>query len=126
MKKNSLIIVLLLGVFYTNGYTQNNKGKMNDEARVAMTAYVSRDVNFSIAAQKKIQNVMNQMLTKNGMAGTKNNRFILTTNIEVVNENVLNATEALYQYTLNVNFYIGDGIDGVLFTEVTKTVTGVG
>lgn len=112
--------------FPITSYAQNQKGKMDDEARVAMTAYIPNDVNFSTAAQKKIKNLMNQMLVKNGIAGTKNNRFIITANIETVSENILNTTVTMYEYTLNVNFYIGDGIDGVLFSDITKTVNGVG
>lgn len=107
-------------------FAQNNNGKLDDEGRVSMTAYLPQDVNFSTMAQKKLMNVMNQMLTKNGIAGTRNQRFILTSNIEVASENILNTTTTMYEYTLNVNFYIGDGVDGILFSNISKTVTGVG
>lgn len=126
MKRSIILIVLVISAINTLTYAQNNRSKMDDEARVAITTYIPRDVNFATSTQKKLKNIMNQMLTKNGIAGTKNNRFILTSNIEVVNENILNSTTTLYQYTLNVNFYIGDGIDGILFTNISQEVTGVG
>ncbi len=124
MRKLFLIIAAL--VFVNLGFAQNTDGKMDDQARIALTPYVSPELKFSEEVKKQLTNKMNQVLTKNGLAGTKNNRFIITANAVILDEDIITTTTTMYQYQLEVTFYVGDGIDGKLFSSASFNIKGVG
>ena len=69
---------------------------------------------------------MNAILTKQGIAGARNQRFIITANADVMSEDIVVTTQEMYQYVLNVNFIVGDGIEGTKFAMASQTVKGLG
>lgn len=50
----------------------------------------------------------------------------MTANVVTVTKDVLGTAPTSIAYTLNVTFYIGDGIEGNKFTTLSKNVKGVG
>jgi len=123
MKK---VLFILLAAISSVAFSQNTQGKMDDASRIRMTAYVSSDLGFSHEVQKQLTNKLNSILTKNGLAGSKNQRFIITANADVVSEDIVVTTKELYQYQLEVHFVIGDGIEGTKFAMCSQTVKGLG
>lgn len=124
MKRILLLVLIQFFVFLS--FAQNTEGKMDDKDRLALTPYVSQELNFSEQVKKQLVNKMNQVLSKNGMAGTKNNRFIITANAVVLDEDIVTTTTTMYQYKMEVSFYVGDGIDGKLFSNAVFEVKGLG
>jgi hypothetical protein len=106
---------------------QNTAGKTDDTARVQLSTFVSEQIDgLPSAAKNLLKNKLNKIVTMNGLGGTTNSRFIITPNISVLFQEVLPGPPRKVALTLEVNFYIGDGIEGILFASETMTVKGVG
>jgi hypothetical protein len=105
---------------------QNTAGSADDAARIAMTAYVDPSLGFNREVSKQLTNKMNTILTKQGLAGSKNQRFIITANVDVLSEDIVVTTKEMYQYELEIHFIVGDGIEGTKFASVSQTVKGLG
>ncbi len=124
MKKYWLAAFIML--YAIGSQAQNDLGNADDAARIAITAYVDSDLGFNREVSKQLLNKMNTVLTKQGLAGSKNQRFIITANADILSEDIVVTTKEMYQYQLEVHFIIGDGIDGIKFATVSQTVQGLG
>lgn len=126
MKNLSLIFGCLLLNF--NLSAQNNQGKADDAARIALVSVIPNQVDgLTPSAQSNLQNKLNQIATKNGMgANSLENRFIITANVVVLTKDITPTAPPMQAYTLEVTLYIGDGIDGTLFSSTSVTLKGVG
>lgn len=124
MKRMTLCMAVLLSV--SVAFSQDSLASADDAARIAMTAYVDSDLGFNHEVSKQLLNKMNAILTKQGLAGSKNQRFIITANPDVLSEDVVVTTQEMYQYQLEVHFIIGDGIEGTKFAMASQTVKGLG
>jgi len=123
MKKT---IFLLCIAYCCTAFAQSSDAKkMSDEQRVALTAVVL-DKTIPDAAAKQLVNKMQQIVVKGGCAGTKNSRFIITCNADVLTEDITPTAPPMHAYTLNVNFMIGDGVEGRLFSSMSIETKGVG
>ena len=96
-----------------------------DMARIEITPYVDPDLGFSKEVTKQLTNKMNSLLTKSGMAGAPNQRFILAANVSVLSEDIIVTTKEMFQYELEVTFILGDGFDGTKFASNSITVKGI-
>ena len=126
MKKTILVIGLFLLNFIS--IAQNNQGKADDAGRIALTSVVSNQIEgLTPSAQSNLQNKLNQIATKNGMGGSAlNNRFIITANVVVLTKDITPTAPPMQAYTLEITLYIGDGIEGTLFSNTSVTLKGVG
>lgn len=112
----------------TNGYSQNNLGKSDDIARISLAAYIPDQVeSLPDIAKNLLSDKLNQIVTQNGMGGSSlNPRFIITSNISVLEKNLTSGSPSFTVLTLSVSFYIGDGIEGTKFSSTNLTMKGVG
>lgn len=124
MKKFFLTLICLIGCL--TSFAQNDLGKADDEARIALTPYLYPEFHFSKEVQKQLTNKMNAILTKTGLAGGNNQRFIITATADVLSEDIVVTTKEMYQYELNVNFIVGDGFEGIKYAMASQTVKGLG
>lgn len=126
MKKITLIIGFFLLYFVL--FAQNNQGKADDAGRIALVSMVSDQIEgLTPSAQSNLQNKLNRIATKNGMGGSSlNNRFIITANVAVLTKDITSTAPPMQAYTLEVTLYIGDGIEGTLFSSTSVTLKGVG
>ena len=101
---------------------------MSDTERLPLTVWIPDDVeSIPPAAVSVLQNKLIQIATQNGITGSMDvMRFIFTANIEVITKDITPTAPAMHAYTMNVNMYIGDGIDGKAFSSYSATVKGVG
>ncbi len=120
-----LTFVLILS---ENSFSQNNLGKSDDSERIVLNSFVSDQVeNLPEAAKRMLTNKLNQIATRNGVGGgAENPRFIITPNISVLTKDITPTAPPMTALTLEVTFYIGDGIDGTLFASTSMEVKGVG
>lgn len=126
MKKIIIIIGFVLVNFVL--VAQNNEGKADDAGRIALASVVSDQIEgLTPSAQSNLQNKLNQITTKNGIGGSSlNNRFIITANVVVLTKDITPTAPPMQAYTLEVTLYIGDGIEGTLFSSTSITLKGVG
>ena len=120
-----LTIFFLLNIV---SFAQNNRGKSDDAGRIALASVVSEQIEgLTPSAKSSLQNKLNQIATKNGMGGSSlNNRFIITANVVVLTKDITATAPPMQAYTLEVTLYIGDGIEGTLFSSTSVTLKGVG
>ena len=125
MKKIFMIMFLFSAL---TGFSQNTKLSADDMGRIALAAYVPQQIdNMPDAARSLLKNKLSQIVTKSGMGGSAaNERFIITANINVITKDVLPSAPPLTQFTLEVTFYIGDGIEGTKFTSTSVSLKGTG
>lgn len=107
-------------------FAQNNLGASDDAARIAMTAYVDPSLGFNKEVSKQLKNKLNAILTRQGLAGNGNQRFIITANADILSEDIIVTTKEMYQYELEVHFAVGDGIEGTKFSMASQIVKGLG
>ncbi len=126
MKKSIILIVILFGCLTT--FAQNPYGKADDEGRLILNTYVPDQIEgISSIARNALENKLSQIATQNGLGGgAYNPRFIITANLVVLDKNIVSTVPPMHSYVMEVNLYIGDGIDGILFSSYTIPVKGVG
>ena len=108
-------------------FGQNNIGKTDDLARIQLSTFVSEKIDdLPSTAKNLLKNKLSKIVTMNGLSGTANSRFIITPNISILFQEVLPGPPRKVALTLEINFYIGDGIQGTLFGSETIAVKGVG
>jgi len=123
-------IILILGFFLFDFvlFAQKNQGETNDVGRIALTSVISDQIEgLTPSAKSNLQNKLNQIVIKGGMGGSSvNNRFIITANVVVLTKDITATAPPMQAYTLDVSLYIGDGIEGTLFSSTSVTLKGVG
>jgi hypothetical protein len=129
MKKiRNIASIIGLIVFSFALYGQNNQEKPDDSGRIVLASVVPDQIEgITPAAQSNLTNKLNQITSKNGMGGVSlTNRFIITANVVVLTKDITSTAPPMHAYTLEVTLYIGDGIDGILFSSTSVTLKGVG
>ena len=124
MKKLLYLIALACAVI-GSAYAQDVP-KMDDAARIALSTYMDPSSSIPNNAKKTLKDRMQKIITKNGMGSAKNTRFIMTANVRELNLEKSETAPVIYIYNLEVNFYIGDGIDGTLFSSCSLEVNAAG
>ena len=96
--------------------------------RIAIAPFIPEQIEgLPAGANNMLSNKLQQIVTTNGMSGERNNtRFIISPNIDVATKDILATAPPMTALTLNVNLYIGDGIEGKQYASQTLTVKGVG
>ncbi|MCF8463542.1 MAG: hypothetical protein K9G41_01770 [Flavobacteriales bacterium] len=130
MKKQLIITIcaFLCGFTSTKSQAQNTLGKTEDLGRIVITSYVSPQIEgLPASAESMLISKMSQIASANGLGGSAlNSRFIITPNITVINKDITPTAPPMHAYTLEVTFFIGDGIDGTKFASTSLEVKGAG
>ncbi|MCF6306553.1 MAG: hypothetical protein L3J09_01210 [Flavobacteriaceae bacterium] len=123
-----LAIIITLTIVNINVEAQNKKGKIDDTGRIALNAYVSPQVEgLPSSAKRMLINKLAKIVSNNGLgSGSINSRFIITPNITVLTKDLTSTAPPMTALTLDITFYIGDGIEGILFANTSLEVKGVG
>ena len=117
------VLCILCSVLYAQDAKE--AGRLDDEQRVALTAIVLDD-EIPAGATKQLENKMKQLAAKNGCAATDNSRFIITCSADVLTKDITATAPPMHAYTVALNFYVGDGVEGRLFSSYTIETKGVG
>jgi hypothetical protein len=106
----------------------NNQKIEKADQKFQLGPYVAEQSD-SLPLQSKdlLLNKLNQLITANGITnGAIGTRFILTPKINVLTKNILSGPQPCIALTLEITFYVGDGIAGRKFSSKSITVQGVG
>lgn len=71
-------------------------------------------------------NKLGEVLTQNGVAKAGNSVFVLTVNANVISKDITPTTPPMFAYTVKLTYFIGNGVDGNLFSSYSATVKGAG
>ena len=128
MKSIKILITITLTVIITNVLAQNTSEKTDDFGRIVLSAYIpQQEDDIKEAARNVLTNKINQIITNQGFGGeTFNERFIITPNITVLSKDLTTTAPTMTSLTLEISFYVGDGIDGIKFSSTTMQAKGVG
>lgn len=124
MRKCIILVIACLLASMT--FAQDQTQTMDDAARIALSAYMDPSSSIPNNAKKTLKDRMQKIITKNGMGSSKNTRFIMTANVRELNLEKSETAPVIYIYNLEVNLYIGDGIDGTLFSSCSLEVKAAG
>lgn len=124
MKKTfNLIAVMLISVLT---FAQSAPKTSNPE-NIILSPYIPSTVEgIPQIAVKNLENKLSRIVTANGLGASSNQRFIISANVNVLTKDITPTAPPMFAFTLNVTFYIGDGIDGKLFSTTSATIKGVG
>jgi len=122
------ILTLIFSLFGLHSYAQNDLDKADDLGRIAINAYISPQIeNLPPSAKGILFNKLNQITSKNGVSGSALvPRFIISPNIDVITKDIVASAHPMTALTLEVTFYVGDGIEGNLFSSESIEIKGVG
>ena len=98
----------------------------SDADKIEVSAYVAPNSGVPKASEKVLEGKLNNIITSAGFGATANQRFILTTKVNIITEDVTPTTPPMYAYTLSFDLYLGDGETGALFTSTQVEAKGVG
>lgn len=112
--------VLFFGLILLNAQ-ENNNG-------ITLGGHIPQQAeNLPSGAKRMLLNKLGKIITDNGISdNVKNPRFILVPNISVLSKNITPTAPPKIAYSLEVTFYVGDGIAGNLFESETIIAKGVG
>jgi hypothetical protein len=122
-----LLLILFTLFIFSVVKAQNNFAKSDDFGRLSLTVYVPDQMNLTFEAKSMLENKLSQIVSKRGVSGNNTNqRFIITVNSNMLNKYITNTSPTQYVYELEIVFYIGDGIEGKKFYNVSQNVSGIG
>ncbi len=126
MKK--FFTVILLASASLCVFAQNDKGKMDDAGRIALTPVILENSNIPPSAANVVLNKLTQIVTKNGLAGDSfDPRFVITANMVELDHYVTATTPPMQAYSFSPTLYIGDAATGTLYaTCALNTIKGAG
>lgn len=121
----AIIGILLLACLSIKA--QNKEDLLDDYSRISLNVFIPDDSPLSATTKKLLTGKLQQIVAREGMGGDgPDPRFIITGNAFELTKDILGTAPPMHAVTLEVSFYIGDGIEGKLFSTLTKTVRGVG
>ncbi len=125
MKK---IFVLIICFIYSSSiFAQNNAGSSDDFGRITLSTYIDKNkTQLPATAYNVLQNKLNNIVSQNGLGSSTAQRFIITANCNLLTKDITATAPPMHAYTLEVTFYIGDGIEGTLFSSYSIKSKGVG
>ncbi len=117
-------IYFILGLFFV---VVTNTAQ-NSDSNIALGTYIPNEMEqIPAAARQILETKLGQMVTKNGISDVSyNSRFIITPNVSVMSKDVVGTAPPKIVLNLDVTIYIGDGINGSLYTSKSFNVKGVG
>ncbi|OXB01163.1 hypothetical protein B0A75_06230 [Flavobacterium oncorhynchi] len=124
MKK---LLLILLALHFSGAKAQNSSAS-DASSQIDITAYVPDQIEgLTDIARNNLENKLSQIITSSGLGvSSENSRFIITANVVVLTKDITPTAPPMQAYTLGVNLYIGDGMEGIKFSSCSITLKGVG
>lgn len=98
-----------------------------DFDKISLTPYVVSENNQDGAANGFLKNKLNQAVLKSGLAGQGvNDRFIITGHANEIECIPTSTTPVKYALRIILTIYVGDGVDGQLYSSCAFELKGIG
>jgi hypothetical protein len=118
-------IKILLCLFY---FFAAETSIVAQENNFPITPYVDEeDATLSRSSKSILKSKLSQMVMQNGFsAGVKNERFVITAKVIVVDKRITSSAPALYSLNIDLLICIGDGFEGMKFAQSNLSLKGIG
>lgn len=123
MKKIVLTCIAGLAILCSS---QAQTNASDDANKVSIKPYLVDQVEMPADAKKLLATKLAQIITENGISGGKNQRFVITANVSTLSKDMTATAPPMVALNININLYIGDGIEGKLFASTSVPAKGVG
>src|SRR5574344_1750815 len=97
-----------------------------DNQKIALSSYVAENCGVPVASLKILESKQTNIITTNGFGSEINQRFILTSRVNILSEDITETTPTMYAYKLSFDLFIGDGLSGTIFASTQVEAKGVG
>lgn len=123
MKK---LLIIACALFMTMPlFAQDKKAStLDDKQRIFITPFLDPEMDLPMSAQNILLDRMSKAILKNGLSSSESERFIMTANVRQLGVETTTTAPVMYVVELETNFYIGDGLDGTLFSQGSINVKG--
>lgn len=122
MKKVLILLALCCSVLAN---AQSNTA--SQVGKIALNPYVQEDEPVGAKTKELLITKLNQVVTQNGCAGDGfDSRFIVTAHLQALDEAMTTTVPAKIAVRLSCTVYIGDGLNGTLFSSYNMELKGVG
>lgn len=107
---------------------QNDLSSADDFGRISLTPVVLENAKIPQYAKNAVKNKLQQIVTRNGMAGmSTSKRFVITANIETVDKVIVPSAPPMTTVEIQPTLYIGDIQTGNLYASYAyPSMKGVG
>jgi len=128
MTQKLVLSFILISFFSSVVFGQNNLGKSDDAARIALNVYIPEQAESVPAiAESLYRDKISQMLTNYSLSGSNDNgRFIVVPVLSVLGKEVTATAPAMTVLSIQTTLYIGDGYEGIKFSTISLASKGVG
>lgn len=124
MKKYIVFILLCLLTSRIGAQDASSDDKVG---MIALNPFVPEEDHNGPQTLKALMNKLSQTATAAGMAGEGfDNRFIITAHVQELEIAETTTIPAKTAAKISLGIYVGDGIDGTLFSSYTKELKGIG
>lgn len=122
-----LLLMIGVGAALTfAAQAQNNMGKSDDFARIALAPVID-DNAIPSNAKTMLESKIRQICTLNGLAGEGNNpMFSIRATIDVLSKELTPTAPPMHSLNLTVNLFIVDNTTGNVFSQTSVDVKGAG
>lgn len=116
-------IALLLICFPTQILAQQDEGI----GKISLNPYLPESENFGTKATTGLISKLGQIATAAGMSGKGfDNRFIITAHLQEIDCETTATYPSKTAVRVSASIYVGDGVEGTLFSSYTKEYKGIG
>lgn len=121
------LITIILASMCLQLFAQNSGIKADDFGRIVLSSYLDGSKTaVPVSAFNILKNKLSQIVTQNGIGSSIPQRFIITANVDVLSEDITSTVPPMYALNLTATFYVGDGVEGTLFSSRSLPLKGVG
>lgn len=122
-------LLLMIGVGLATVFAaeaQNNMGKSDDAARIALAPVID-DNAMPASAKGMLESKIRKICTLNGLAGEGSNpMFSIRATVDVLSKDLTATAPPMHALSLTVNMFIVDNATGNVFSQTSVDVKGAG
>lgn len=125
MKKLLLMIGVGLATVFA-AEAQNNMGKSDDAARIALAPVID-DNTMPASAKSMLEGKIRKICTLNGLSGEGSNpMFSIRATVDVLSKDLTATASPMHALSLTVNMFVVDNTTGNVFSQTSVDVKGAG
>ena len=122
-----MVVIAQLSLLNSKLSTAFAQGPSDKACMIALNPFISDEENLDQAATSLLLSKLSQIATIAGMTGEGfDNRFIITSHLQEIEASSTATFPPKFSVKLNIGIYVGDGIDGTLYSSYVKEVKGIG
>ena len=122
MKKIYIIILAIMTNIVSYGQTNGDR-----IGSISLNPFILEEENLDESSTIALRNKLQQIATVAGMTGEGfDNRFVITAHLQELEKSETATIPSKTAIKAAATIYIGDGIDGTLFSSYTTEIKGIG